>query len=450
MRNIVNASDFDKFLYHDAIKQFIKYQEFINEGKSQYNHFDSLMGDICLSLYNPNMEINKKEQIDKDYHMNYDIFQQLQSNNILNRQDIKDMCQFDLYYSMLVSKVVGEVLLEDMNKNQNKSENNPNNSKSNSDNEPSNNNQTSINKKTLDKNSLDKISMQIKKVENKMKREKQMSESYGITKSIKSYSVEDRLKLFENMFNSTKIKRISDIIGSLQTTSSNKKSQSENSISINDVTLGDSIPKILPLERMKLINSITKKDFYNKYLNKQLLQYDNGESSNKYKGSIIVCIDMSLSMLENDNELYAKALLVKLHDIAVKEHRSFVSIAFADDVLDVFQHTKSSFKVEEFIKFIQLNVSFGTDFESPLTEAIQYINKERYKDADIIFITDGGAEVSDEFKAKFNSIKLKKNFKVYSVNISQDETNNMYLKKFSDEIINVSSLLNLDQVLNNI
>jgi uncharacterized protein with von Willebrand factor type A (vWA) domain len=231
---------------------------------------------------------------------------------------------------MLVAKVVGNELLQDNNNRQNQS----------------NNGQSSNNQ--LKQNTMSKLSIQIEKLENQMEIETQVLASYGMDKAIKSYSIEDRTTFIQSMFNNFKIRRLSDIIGSLKKTNNQKKSNSENSISINDVVLGDNIPKILPSERMKLSHDITKKDFYNKYLNKQLLQYDNGESGNKYKGSLIVCIDMSSSMEIDDNELYAKALMVKLHDIAVKEHRNFVVILFADEVLDVFEHSKSSFNAEKF------------------------------------------------------------------------------------------------------
>lgn len=368
MENIIDTNNIDHYLYNQAINKFDRYQEYLKTSERKYKHFNELNEDICLHLYNPNLEINDREDVDTEHQANYDMFEKLKSLDLFNRDNIKEMCQYDMYYSMLVSKLLGEKLIKILNnkkfKKSSKNNSKPNNG-SNKGDDPSqqnNGNNTSSQGDSELKDILDNI-------ENKAMDEKQLCKSFGIEQGLKTYSFEDRSKLVESMINNNKIRELSKILGRFNSMGRIGNKKSENSISIDDVTVGNDIQRLLPSEKMKLCNKTTKADFYNRYTNKQLLQYDNGKSSGKYRGSIITCLDFSSSM-RGEEELYAKALMVKLCDIAQREKRNFVAILFTIHVIDIYEQSKYNNNPSKLLEILKLNPDGGTDFESPLNKAL--------------------------------------------------------------------------------
>lgn len=86
-----------------------------------------------------------------------------------------------------------------------------------------------------------------------------------------------------------------------------------------------------------------------------------------------------------------------------------------------------------------------TDFESPLNKALDLIKDSRFKDADIVFITDGDCYVSDSFCKKFKQIKEEKGFKTMGVlvNMGRGHVSDSSLKEFCDSITPVSNIADL-------
>lgn len=78
----------------------------------------------------------------------------------------------------------------------------------------------------------------------------------------------------------------------------------------------------------------------------------------------------------------------------------------------------------------------GTNFESPLSMAANVISKSRFKKADIVFVTDGEAGVTDRFIESWNELKAKKDFRVLSLLIGTECDN--VVKLFSDRVVKAS------------
>ena len=209
------------------------------------------------------------------------------------------------------------------------------------------------------------------------------------------------------------------MVGRFRKSASNlqKKKTKEEGQEIYGVELGNEIHKVLPSEKLFLANEKTKRSFYKKYYQKELLSYKHKNSRVSSKGPIICCIDTSTSM-EGDHEIWSKSVAMALMDIAHKQRREFVAILFSYRVGEVIEFNKN--KVEP-KKIYSLATSFygsGTNFVEPLTEALKLINEARYKYADIVFITDGEAPIDDEFIEDFNKQKEDKQFRMITVNVS--------------------------------
>ncbi len=95
----------------------------------------------------------------------------------------------------------------------------------------------------------------------------------------------------------------------------------------------------------------------------------------------------------------------------------------------------------QFVSIAEYFPGGGTDFEKPLSKALDLLKSSKSNNADIIFITDGESQISPDWLELFNQDKKKYEFKVYSILI--DLTGNesqQTLLKFSDKITNIDNL----------
>src|SRR5699024_8963804 len=104
-----------------------------------------------------------------------------------------------------------------------------------------------------------------------------------------------------------------------------------------------------------------------------------------------------------------KAHLFAFMEIAKKQKRKLLTIQFssAQEDLLIKELEPNSNNIQEKIDIIEGFISKGTDFKKPLEKSIEYITNYNYKDADIIFMTDGESTISKDFKEKFINIKKK-------------------------------------------
>ena len=83
----------------------------------------------------------------------------------------------------------------------------------------------------------------------------------------------------------------------------------------------------------------------------------------------------------------------------------------------------------------------GTNFERPLNEAVSILEDSAFHKGDIVFLTDGEAEVSLEFLERFRRVKREKAFNVISVVIGYaDEA----VRVFSDQVMKVQRVSSSD------
>lgn len=255
-------------------------------------------------------------------------------------------------------------------------------------------------------------------------------------------SVEGKRMAIEKMRRSPKLKKIGEMLGKLRQVANfeQKKKAKDGKLGIKSVETGNDMQSILPSERMLLCNDDTKPTFYQKYNEKQLLQYSRDSHKVKARGPMVVCVDTSGSM-NGSEETWSKAVAVALLEIAQKQKRDFACILFDSDVDDVFIVEKGYLDPMTIVGIAETFSGGGTSFEPPLQKALDLIQDSKFKKADITFITDGDCGLDDGFLRKFNDIKERKNFAVQSIIINTGgHCSDATLKKFSDNVTQVSDL----------
>jgi uncharacterized protein with von Willebrand factor type A (vWA) domain len=87
----------------------------------------------------------------------------------------------------------------------------------------------------------------------------------------------------------------------------------------------------------------------------------------------------------------------------------------------------------------------GTSFSAPLTKAMELIKDSTFKEADVLFITDGDCYVDDAFLRKFKQTKEEKEFRTLGVlvDMGRGHVSDSSLKEFCDSITLVSDVTDL-------
>lgn len=252
---------------------------------------------------------------------------------------------------------------------------------------------------------------------------------------LQNMPLRQKIALAEIVSHDKKIKEIAKWAGRFtQIARTKQKMKYKRSTEQSGVETGDDLERLLPSELVQYVNPKTKKEFLRKLSEKETLQFEQKGKESLGRGSIILCLDQSGSMrnLETQSKGFALALMA----IAKKQKRNFAYIPFDDGVHKVQQFPKGKIKPNEIIAMAKEFSGGGTSFYQPLEKAISVINKDRFNNADIIFITDGEAHVSKSFIEKFNKKKEEKNFHLLSLVIGH-RANERTVTHFSDRVVKI-------------
>lgn len=269
----------------------------------------------------------------------------------------------------------------------------------------------------------------------------------GSDDSYQKMPYEDKVNMIDNLKNNPKLKKIALLAGKLTELflEGEKAKTTKTRSNIEDVVMGNDIPRVLTSELMKLRHPTLKRQFYKSYNERKLLQHEYGGRVKKGKGPIVSMIDSSGSMM-GENEIYAKATCMALLDIAKRQKRSFMAIHFDSGTsarnLKVNKFSKSNpYKITEVIDMIEYFGGGGTEFEPPLERARIEINEEKeFSKADVIMITDGCSAVGDSFLEDFLEWKDKKNVTLFSVLMDRGYASTSSLDEFSDKVTRIENL----------
>ena len=244
----------------------------------------------------------------------------------------------------------------------------------------------------------------------------------------------DQKKAFiEKIRRSSKLKKMQELVGRFKNTAreEQKRKTKEYGHTIEDVKTGNRVEKLLASETMKLKNDTTKAEFYKRYNEKSLLEYETQNNTRKKQGPIIVAIDTSGSM-SGEREAWSKAVAVSLLEIAGIQKRNFAAVFFDTRAYKTIEIEKGKATPQEILDVAETFSSGGTSFEPALEECLRVLNKSKFSKADVVFITDGESAVSMEFKNKLKTKKKEKDFRVISIAISAYRT--QALEEISDEV----------------
>lgn len=296
--------------------------------------------------------------------------------------------------------------------------------------------------KTLSKtlvNNPDRFSQAISKagketIETKEKIESMVGKSEG---QLEKTPLRDKLKLAELISHSPKMTDVAKWVGKFtQIAHSKQKLKYKDSSEQSGVESGDDLERLLPSELALYANQKTRSEFLSRYAEKETMQFEQKGKASLGQGSIVICLDQSGSMDHLENQ--SKGFVLALASIARRQKRNFGYIPFSSDIdpKKIMIFNKGKLKVPDLIKIATEFRGGGTNFTKPLVNALKIIDKDKFRDADIVFITDGKDRLDEKFIDEFNIRTEENNTQVLSLIIGGNGKND--IEKVSNRIINIS------------
>ncbi|QKY69344.1 VWA domain-containing protein [Lentibacillus sp. CBA3610] len=249
---------------------------------------------------------------------------------------------------------------------------------------------------------------------------------------LKKVPLRDQLALAEQLTDDARLQQIAEWAGRFKLIARKKqKSKHHQATSRRGVTRGNDPARLLPAELALYKNETTRTEFLRRFAQQRIRQHDTAGKDALGQGPIVLCLDQSGSMASLDTQ--AKGFTLALMSIAKREKRDFAFIPFSGSAYK-YLYKEGKLKSEDMVELCQYFIGGGTNFESALRKGVEVIQQTRFKRADIVFVTDGEARVSDNFLDFFQEQKQKHGFHVLSLLIGT----NRHVETFSDKVVEIS------------
>ena len=205
--------------------------------------------------------------------------------------------------------------------------------------------------------------------------------------------------------------------------------------------LGNNLSRALTSELAMLAAPETLPLFLRKYQRRQIKQYRRREPIYKGAGAMICCLDESGSTA-GECAAWGKAVALTLLDIAESEGRKFALIHFSGPgrfQTDRFLPKQAT--VEDKLRAAETFLDGGTDFCTPMNEALRLMQEEGFDNADIVFITDGECLLPEEYISNLQKEQSVRRFTITGILLDQGNAGmDFSLKPFCQNIYRTSEL----------
>ncbi len=213
---------------------------------------------------------------------------------------------------------------------------------------------------------------------------------------------------------------------------------------LDGVTLGRELSQVLPGELALWDDPETELLFLKGFAEGRLWQYKRHAQRLEGQGPILVALDSSGSMAgELDGqakEVWSKAVALSLLSIARLQQRDIAILHFSNGVT-TYQYARGQATLEELTDCAEAFEGGGTNFEAWMREALRLVDTATYDRADVICISDGLADVSDQMERAWNRRRRERGMRVFGILLAdEDEAGAEVFARIADVSFSLSSL----------
>lgn len=394
----IAGSKSDRFMWEDAIEGSKAVQEIVEQTK-EWPAFQNLLQDTFNTYYKLQPELRDEHEIVSSHKGNRPYVERLLEEDAT--QQTRAYTQLDELASAVAALETGKVLAEEVRKNKQLEENMKNGT------QPPPQTQGQLNKalRRAVKAGMD----QAQDVQEQMI-------SWGLDGSgLQQVPLGERIELAQQLM-SPRFKKIAQLIGRLRNLARAKQGGSLKHLrdEFHSITIGDDLGRVLPVEFAALSGPLRKLDFLRRLQERKLLEYEVRPIQREGKGPVICLIDASGSMYGNPIE-WAAAVGLALMDTARRQKRDFAAVYFDTQILAEFRFERGKAPPDEIFRFATVGANGGTDYEVPLSWALDVQAESPFRNADIVMISDGECAVSDEFYTRLMSAKKERGVRIMSI-----------------------------------
>lgn len=167
---------------------------------------------------------------------------------------------------------------------------------------------------------------------------------------------------------------------------------------IVDIEFGDDLPRVLTQEKMLLRHPVAKFDFYRRFMERSLAQYETIEERELKRGSCIFVNDGSASM-SGIKSILCRGITLSTVNMMHRERRNSAAIEFGGpgQARCEFFPKDRPLDPEAMIRFAEQFYNGGTSTLTGMRMALDIMRTDApFHSADIIIVTDGEDYVTDE------------------------------------------------------
>ncbi len=429
--SVLNSDLFDHYTYEKIYQSSKKLQGIT--GQQEYPYFKALQQDVWSSLYKVNPQI--EEDVEQELLGNQRLMQNVMTDEAYSES--RPNTTLDTLYAAISSLLFTEKIaewLEEMKKEPDvqKAYEDLQNAQSTEEKQQAHEDLAKA-LATLGEQSKPGFSDAVQQAGPVVKGVKALLAGHG--HKMQNIPLKQQQALAESLLDNPRLTKIANEIGRFQMLSSGfKKTKVKQAPGVADITQGAELEHVLASELAGLRHPILKRQFRKKYVEGKLAMYEHRGRDESGLGPMVICLDESGSMRSRIDE--AKAFTLSLLLKAKRQKRDVVVIRF-DDGIELREFPKGLVTENELVQFATSFLGGGTNFEKPLKEALAHIEKSMFKEADIVFITDGEADLTPQFLTNFQTVKKQKDFYTYGILIGSAQAS---LAVFCDEVASVKHL----------
>jgi uncharacterized protein with von Willebrand factor type A (vWA) domain len=174
-----------------------------------------------------------------------------------------------------------------------------------------------------------------------------------------------------------------------------------------DIETGNDLRNVLPAEKVLLMHPMGKLDFFRRYHEQSLMQYEMWSEAELKKGPLIFATDGSGSMRGAPN-IFARGLTLAACGIANRESRNAAALEFgsAGELREFFFPKERPLDTATALDFAEHFYGGGTDINQVLAHAKYLIDSEApFHTADLVIVTDGGDRLTEESIAMRDALR---------------------------------------------
>ncbi len=208
---------------------------------------------------------------------------------------------------------------------------------------------------------------------------------------------------------------------------------------VYDIGLGDELSRLLPCELLSLRASPWRKDFLRRLISRQLFTYQ--MTGREWSGSLVILVDVSHSMA-GEKELISKALAIALSRVAAARGQPVHVILFGHREAPLWQIDFKSRTPQrhEIVALAETFFGGGTNFQRPISTALDLISGRGDGAGQIVFISDGQCEVAEDWLAGILAKKARRQVRILTVLVDSGSWSDRSATSFSDTVARWSML----------